>query len=162
MSPLPRALMCTLFGAVVIFNIYKIPSAGWLLRHPDLASIFDSDKRHQLELHAPERLANRWINKTAGSAARVLYTGHPYGGLLEGVALYNAWYNVKLAAEMHDVEATGQVAPLLERWGVTHVVHSKEGSNSGQQAVGAYLASKYQPVAEFRWIRLYDLRRPGN
>jgi hypothetical protein len=160
-GPLLRALMCALLTAVVVFNIYKIPSAGWLLNNLDLGSAFDSDKRRQLELQAPERLANRQINATAGAAARVLYTGNPYGGLLQGVALYNAWYNVKLSAEMRAATAADQVAPLLERWRVTHVVHSMDGSNPGQQVVGAYLASKYQPVAEFGRIKLYDLRSPA-
>ena len=160
-TPLPRAFMCTLFTAVVVFNVYKIPSAGWLLNNLDLGSTFDSGKRRQLELNAPERLANRQINETAGAATRVLYTGNPYGGLLEGVALYNNWYNLKLSAAMSEVETPDQVAHLLERWNVTHVVLTTAGSNPGQQAVGAYLASKYQPVGEFAHIRLYDLRRPA-
>ena len=160
-GPLLRALMCTLLTAVVVFNVYKIPSAGWLLNNLDLGSVFDSGKRRQIELQAPERLANHQINATAGPAARVLYTGNPYGGLLQGVALYNAWYNVKLSAEMREVKAADQVAPLLERWRVTHVVHSMGDSNPGQQIVGSYLASKYQPVAEFGPIKLYDLRPPA-
>ena len=159
--PLARPLICALFTVVIAFNLYKIPSAGWLLNNLDLSGAFDADKRRQLELQtAPERLANRHINATAGAAARVLYTGNPYGGLLQGVALYNAWYNPKLSGEMQKVTTLEQVPLLLERWSVTHVLHSVGGNNPGQQIVGAYLASKYQPVAEFAWTKLYDLRPP--
>ena len=151
-----RSLMLPTFVALSVACGRKNPDPAYL----DLGA-FDSGKRRQLELQAPERLANHQINATAGPAARVLYTGNPYGGLLQGVALYNAWYNVKLSAEMREVKAADQVAPLLERWRVTHVVHSMGDSNPGQQIVGSYLASKYQPVAEFGPIKLYDLRPPA-
>lgn len=154
-----RALTLAIFAAVAAFNIYKLPSGGWILNGFDLRADFDPASRRNLELaQVPERIANRMINDAAGEDTRVLYTGNPYGALLQGRALYTDWYNLKLANEMKEVATPEQAKALLARWAVTHVVHTRDGKKPGQQAVGEYLAARFQPMAQLGSILVYDVR----
>ena len=155
-----RVLTLVLVFAVVVFNIYKLPAGGWILSDFDLRAGFSPAARRSLELaQAPERLANKLINDTAGGTARVLYTGNPYGGLLQGQALYLEWYNQKLAGEMNDVTTPEQVQELLKRWAVTHVVAMSNGTTPGSKALHAYLQANYCPLAEFGPLSVYDIRK---
>lgn len=154
-----RAATFALLGAVVGFNIYKIPSAGWLLQDFDLSAVFDSEKRRALVLATvPERLANLEINRLAGRSARVLYTGNPFGALLNGTALYNAWYNMDLLHDMAQLTNADQARALLAQWNVSYVVYSEDTTQPAQEVLGAFLAKYYRPIAKFSRITLYDLR----
>lgn len=156
-----QALTLVIFAAVAAFNIYKLPSGGWILGSFDLRAGFDPVSRRNLELaQAPERIANRMINEAAGNETRVLYTGNPYGALLQGRALYTGWYNEKLANEMREVATLEQAKALLIRWAVTHVVHTRDGKNPGQEALGAYLATNFQPMAQVGPLSVYDIHSP--
>jgi len=153
-----RALTLVIFAAVAAFNIYKLPSGGWILSSFDLRAGFDPVSRRNLELaQAPERIANRMINEAAGGMTRVLYTGNPYGALLQGRALYTNWYNEKLVNEMKEVTTPDQAKALLARWVVTHVVHTKDGQKPGQQVLGEYLAANLRPMAQVGPLLIYDL-----
>lgn len=146
--------------AVAAFNIYKLPSGGWILGDFDLRAAFDPVARRQLELRqAPERIANRFLNEVAGTETRVLYTGNPYGALLQGHALYNNWYNPRLAAEMRDLSTAEEAKALLVRWSVTHVVLTKDGRDAGQRVMGEYL-STLPPIAALGPLTVYDVLTP--
>lgn len=154
-----RAVTFAVLAAVAGFNIYKFPSAGWLLSNVDLAADFDPEKRQALVLTTvPERLANVEINQLAGPSARVLYTGNPFGALLQGTALYTDWYNEQLAGAMAKLATAEQVRALLLQWDVTHVVYALDGKKPGQDVVDAYLAKNYRPIARFGHLVVYDLR----
>jgi len=156
--PATRLATFALLAAVTAFNVYKIQSAGWLLGHFDLRGVFNSEIRLALVLdQVPERLANGLINRSAGPATRVLYTGNPYGALLEGRALYAVWYNMKLEEMMANVTSDEQARALLTHWGVTHVVHTIGGERQGQKALGDYLTANYRAVARLGGILVYDL-----
>ena len=115
--------------------------------------------RRNLELAlVPERIANQLINEVAGTATRVLYTGGPYGALLQGIALYTDWCNTKLLGEVNGIVTPAEVKALFDRWAVTHVVHTKGDEKPAQRIIGAYLAANLRPMAEFGPLSVYDLR----
>lgn len=154
-----RVATFTLLLAVVMFNVYKISSAGWPIGNFDLAAVFDSEKRRALVVATvPERLANIQINQMAGRFARVLYNGNPFGALLSGKALYSDWYNMDLFNDVAKLTTTDQASALLIHWNVSHVVYSADSEKPGQKVLGTFLAENYRPIARFGHIILYDLR----
>ena len=120
-----RGAVLALVFTVMAFNIYKLPTAGWILRDFDLRAALSSNRYRDLEIaQAPERLANRLINERAGASARVLYstihTGAVIGnGPLCGLVQSNAPRRSK------SVDTAAQAERLLKRWGATHVVINK-------------------------------------
>lgn len=153
-----RGAVLALVFMVTAFNIYKLPTAGWILRDFDLRAALSPNRYRDLEIaQAPERLANRLINERAGTSARVLYLGHPYGALLSGTALYPAWYNPTLQGEVLGVDTGAQAERLLKRWGATHVVINKRKPERVPQPLQDYLTGNLEPLAEFGTVDLYEL-----
>jgi hypothetical protein len=156
---LARPIVIALLMGVTIFNVYKSPSAGWLLQGPDFRVVFDARLRRALtEALVPERLANELINMTAGSTARVLYTGSPYGALLQGKALYTDWYNPQLNDAFTHLTDPEQVRALLSRWQVSHVVQNDAAPKPGQAILSEYLNRNYRPIATFGRAVVYSLQ----
>jgi hypothetical protein len=154
-----RTLVLVLVIAMMSFNIYKLPAGGWVLFNLDLRAAYDPVIRRQLEsTYAPERLANKLINDAAGGTSRVLYMRAPYGGLLQGEALYPDWYNLKLFGELKDVKTPQQAGQLLRRWAVTHVVGTSGTGDLSKKPLDAYLVANYRPIALFGPLSVYDIR----
>lgn len=157
---LTRLPTLALVVAATIFNVYKLPAGGWILSNFDLRGGFDLTARRNIELaQAPERVANELINDAVGGTARVLYMSNPYGGLLQGQALYPNWYNMRLADDLREVVTPEQAEGLLARWAVTHVVTTANATDSGPKALDAYLKANYCPLAEIGPLSVYDLRK---
>ncbi len=155
-----HALTLAMFVAIAAFNVYKLPSGGWILSNFDLHADFGLASRRALELaQAPERIANRMINDDAGDNTRVLYTANPYGALLQGRALYVDWYNHTLVDAMAQVATPEQAKALLVKWGVTHVIYDPNANRPGEQVLGAYLAAQFHPMARLGALSVYDVRQ---
>jgi hypothetical protein len=153
-----KLLVSAVLVVAVAFNAYRMPAAGWVLVHTDFRAAFDPEVRRQLEIgQVPERVANRFINERAGSQARVLYTGNPFGALLQGTALLSNWYSTRYAKRIASIKAPDEIGPLVKAIGATYAVHNIKETTPYQQAAGQYLRENARELARFGSLIVYEL-----
>jgi hypothetical protein len=143
---------------VVLLNVYKFPTGGWVIGGSDLRGVFDSGVRRELELgQAPERIANRVINDMAGSDAKVLYLANPFGALLVGTAIYDNWYNTAYGRDFANITSEQDFETVLRRIAPTHVIFDPTKEERRYAIAGDYLRRKATLVAPIGRLLIYRL-----
>ncbi|NBJ11437.1 hypothetical protein [Microvirga arsenatis] len=155
-----RFLVPIIVGIAVLFNLYLMPSAGWILWDTDFRAAFDQQARWNLETdQVPERLANKLINELAGPNARVFYTFDPFGALLEGTALSSSWYNTKYSTQISNIATGEQFRKLLDEMNVNYVVHRANLEIAYIRAMDEYLRQRARKIAQIGQVSVYEVRR---
>jgi hypothetical protein len=154
-----RHLAAATVAASVLFNVYLMPAAAWILPESDFRAVYDSAIRRNLEIvEAPERIANLLINQLGGPNTRVMYTGSPFAGLLMGVALSTEWYGTAFSEEASGVTTLEQARALINRMEPDYVVHSVEESNAMEKAIGSYLSQNGREVGRIGKLIIYAMK----
>jgi len=109
-----------------IGNIYFMPFAGWHLESGSIDKFTATAKQAYLAEFAPERLANDYINRTAGKDAVVFYDNKsPFGAGLAGTPLYPTWYNQDVVRSLVKMDQAADLANFFKDSRVTHYVRNK-------------------------------------
>ena len=118
-----RILVAVAVTIVIVLNVLKFPTAGWIIGPSDMRAIFDSASRRDFEIaQAPERIANQIINDLAGPSAKVLYITHPFAALLVGTAIYANMYNTAFARDFANIKSERDLDTLLRRVAPTYII----------------------------------------
>jgi hypothetical protein len=153
-----RVPVAAIVAMVVLLNVFKFPSANWVIGASDLRGAFDSDVRREIELgYAPERIVNRIINDIAGSDAKVLYLTNPYAALLVGTAIYDNWYNVAHARDIAQIKTEKDFETVLHRIAPTYVIFDSTKKKQNYTIAGNYLQSNAILVTSIGRLLLYRI-----
>jgi hypothetical protein len=148
--------------ALGVLNIYKLPSAGWILRDSDLRWAFDTTLQHDmLAAEVPERLANDLINAIAPGRPHVIYACDPYGSFLRGTPVYTNWYNIEVQAELAAVKTPVQMKSIMDAEQVTFAVVSNTSTVPTDRAIGLYMEQYATLIAQIGQLRIYRLASAG-
>jgi hypothetical protein len=140
----------------VMFNLYLMPSGGWILPDSDFRAVYDPEIRRRLEIaQVPERVANRIINELGGAKTRVLYTQDPFGALLMGFAVSTSWYSTSFSEEGSQITTVEQAKTLIKRMEVDYAVRELPGTSPSEKALGAFLSENALEVDHVGSIIIY-------
>ncbi|MDB5582201.1 MAG: Methyltransferase type 11 [Bradyrhizobium sp.] len=152
-----RIPLAAAVGVVVLLNAYKMPAGGWIIGVSDLRACCSESVRRQTELsQIPERVVNRVVNNLGGPMARVLYISNPFGALLNGTAIYSAWYNTVYGAEFATITTDEQFASLIARVAPTYVVLDTTGVTPLEKLATIYLKAKATLLTRVGRLELYQ------
>lgn len=154
-----RYVFATIITVVALLNAYKIPAAGWVLRAVDLRAAVDSDVANQLErAFVPHRIANREVNRLAGRGARVLYVGAPFGGLLEGTAIYSNWYALPFRQGSQAVHDNATARSYVEDLKVDFVIHDGDTATPFGASVLSAMSAAQEPLMTVGKLTLWKVK----
>jgi hypothetical protein len=143
-------------------DIYKLPSAGWILRDFDMRWAFDRTLQHDmLAAEVPERLANDLINAVAPGRPHVMYACDPYGSFLRGTPVYTNWYNSQVHAELAAAKTPVQMKSIMDAEQITFAVVNNTSTLPTDRAVGLYMEQYATLVAQIGRLRIYRLAGAG-
>jgi hypothetical protein len=153
-----RPILGASVGLVVLLDISRLPSAGWILGDTDLRALFDPARRQtMLRDQVPERLANDLINAIDVAAPRVIYASDPYGAFLRGTPIYTNWYNPALLGTLAAATSPEQVHAAVNATGATFAVVNTASSQPIDQAI-AHDADQYgRLIATIGRLRVYRI-----
>lgn len=122
-----------------ILGLLTLPSAGWVLKTADLRAAVDPAARHaMLANQASTRLAVDIVNAMGPTKPRVLFGGEPYGAFLRGTAIYAAWYNRTLNADLYQAATPEAVAAILDRQHADYVIAMPKPADPIEAKVASY------------------------
>ena len=150
------AAIGVVMAVLVLLDIYKLPSAGWILADTDLRALFDPVRRRDLLLRqVPERLANEAINAIGVDAPSVLYASDPYGAFLRGRPVYTNWYNPAAVALLNAAQRPEHVQAVIDAQGVSFAVVDMTSQQPSDRLVALYVEQYGSPVAHIGSLRVY-------
>jgi hypothetical protein len=149
--------------AVVVFaaalNMFKVPSAGWILSAIDFRGVIDASVVNQMErAFVPHRLANREINRLGGKDARVLYVGGPFAALLQGTAIYSNWYNSVFRREAASVVDQASAESYIDLLRVDYIVHDGNVAGPFAAIMLSAVSSNRQPMMRVGRLTVWKWR----
>jgi hypothetical protein len=114
-------------GLLAAVQLLFLPAAGWILASYDVQVLLDRTRQQKwIGSRVAQRRLIDLVNADAGRSARVLMVGHAVGAGLDGLPVYYNWYNPKLLGEVGAVTSPLDVARVLVRNGITHVISSPQ------------------------------------
>ena len=152
--------MCAI--AFCLLDIYKLPSAGWILRDDDLRWAFDATLRHDMLAGlVPERLANDLINAVAPGRPHVIYACDPYGAFLRGTPIYTNWYNPRVNGQLLAARTPDQVKAIMDAEQVSFAVVNTASTQPTDRTVATYAERYGRFIAQIGRLRIYGLGSEG-
>jgi hypothetical protein len=131
------------WGIALLGNIYFMPFAGWHLESGSIDKFTVAAKQAYLAAFAPDRLANDYINRTAGKDAVVFYDNdRPFGAGLEGTPLYPTLYNMDVVRRLVTIDNAADLASFFKDYRITHYVRNTgfDWPHFGSGRIAEYLA----------------------
>jgi hypothetical protein len=148
--------------ALGVLDIYKLPSAGWILLDSDMRWAFDRTRQHDmLAAEVPERLANDLINAIAPGQPHVIYACDAYGAFLRGTPVYTNWYNMQVQAELVAAKTPAQMKSIMDAEQVTFAVVNNTSTLPTDRAIGLYMEQYATFIAQIGRLRIYRLDGAG-
>ena len=148
--------------ALCLLDIYKLPSAGWILRDNDLRWAFDATLRHDMMAGlVPERLANDLINALAPGRPHVIYACDPYGAFLRGTPVYTNWYNPRVNLQLLAARTPDQVKAIMDAEQIAFAVVNTTSTQPTERAVATYAERYGKFIAQIGRLRIYGLGSEG-
>lgn len=154
-----RLAFVATIAVVAALNAFKVPAAGWILSAMDFRGAIDAGAGEQIErAFVPHRIANREINRLGGRDARVIYVGGPFGGLLEGTAIYSNWYALPYRREGAAVRDRAEALSYIAGLRADYVVHDGDASTPFGATMLEALSTTRQPILTVGRLTLWKAK----